>query len=254
MEDSKLKVVSNELVVTDDLMISGTTQIDLTKVLDKAMEVSGLHDAYLQSQLNVQFIENNHAWVITQYEIRIIKEAALNDTLVIDTRLVEVNRFFCTRRYSVVCDGELLYEVFAKFAAIDVEKRRIVRINPSPLESEQIIDSSHSINFSKIKAFTNEAGEEDINIGIDESDIDENLHVNNLVYLKWAYRTLPDNIRQDYNMSRIEVKYEKEILPQDTVFICNKIDIKDNSQTQQVIINKTNNKIASIINIQWEKK
>ena len=59
MEDSKLKVVSNELVVTDDLMITGTTQIDLTKVLDNAMEVSGLHDAYLQSQLNVQFIENN---------------------------------------------------------------------------------------------------------------------------------------------------------------------------------------------------
>ena len=62
MEDSKLKVVSKELVVTDDLIIPGTTQIDLTKILEKAMEVSGLHDNYLQfkkiihgSSLNMRF-------------------------------------------------------------------------------------------------------------------------------------------------------------------------------------------------------
>src|SRR5699024_9133069 len=253
MEDSKLKVVSKELVVTDDLIIPGTTQIDLTKILEKAMEVSGLHDNYLQSQLNVKFIQENHTWVITQYEIRILKEAELNATLEIDTRLIEVNRFFCTRRYSVVSDGQLLYEVFSKFAAIDMENRRIVRINPAPLETEDIIDSSYTIEFSKIKAFTNVANEEDIRVGIDANDIDENLHVNNLVYLRWAYRTIPSDISQNYKMKRIEVKYEKEILPQDTVAICNQADLEESNQTQQVIINESNNKIASVINIEWEK-
>lgn len=254
MNDSNTRVVSRELTVTEDLLIPGTEYIDLTRILGEAIDVSGDHDIYLQDKLKVQFIKDNHAWVITQYEIRVLEEAQIGDTVKIDTRLIEVNQFFCTRRYSVMRGDTLLYEIYAKFAAIDLDRRRIVRINPTPLQSEQIIDDFYSVDFTKIKPFTKESSAEDIHIGIDESDIDENLHVNNLVYLRWAYKTLPEYINDEYKLEKIEVKYEKEILPQDTVAICTQIELDDKQQTQQVIINQTNNKIASIINLHWKEK
>lgn len=254
MEDSKLKVISTEQVVTDDLIIAGTNQIDLTKILNIAMGASAIHDLYLQEQLNVQFIKENQTWVITQYEINIVNEAKVGDQLVFDTRLVEVNRFFCTRRYSVCHDGALLYEIYAKFAAIDLEKRRIARINPSSLESPKIIDQSFTVDFNKLSPFTKAVTDDAINIDIDSKDIDENMHVNNLVYLRWAYRVLPDTIMDAYKLSKIEVKYEKEILPEDSVAICNDFGMNEENKIQQVIMNQTTGKVACIINMQFVNK
>ncbi|XJS10094.1 acyl-ACP thioesterase domain-containing protein [Aerococcaceae bacterium WGS1372] len=254
MSDSTLLSVQKEWMIDQGFVDVETKQIDFMQVLNKALEVSELHDQHLQEQLNTHFIKEDQSWVITQYEINIFDELAVGDTIHIDTRLIEVNKFVCVRRYSVMRNDQLVCEIFGKFAAIDLKKRRIVRINLEPLVSADIIDSTYMVGFAKLKPFSDEVDENAIQIPITEADIDENLHVNNLSYFKWVIKNLPGEIVDKYKAVKIEVKYEKELLPEDDVVMINHIDIINQRTSQHLIWNQTNKQLACILNIKWEER
>lgn len=254
MNDSTLMSVQKEWTIDQEFMDLDNNQVDFMQVLDTALEVSGLHDQELQKQLNTQFIKANQSWVITQYEINIFDELSLGDIIQIDTRLVEVNRFFCSRRYSVMREDQLLCEIYSRFAAIDLEKRRIVRINPDSLVAGNIIDTNYKADFSKLTAFTEDMEEEAIRVPITATDIDENSHVNNLSYLKWVYKYLPDEMADRYQAIKIEVKYEKELLPEDEVLIKNNFADFDQQKSQHLIWNQTNKQLACILYIKWKER
>lgn len=254
INDSALRSVQIEWTIDQEFMDLDNNQVDFMQVLDKALEVSGLHDQQLQQQLNTQFIKENQSWVITQYEINIFDELTLGDTIQIDTRLIEVNRFFCSRRYSVMKQDQVVCEIYGKFAAIDLEKRRIVRINPEPLVAGNIIDPNYKADFSKLTVNSDDMDGQSLQVPITEADIDENSHVNNLSYLRWVYNYLPTEIADQYQAVKIEVKYEKELLPEDEVLLKNNLDNFDHLESQHLIWNQTNKQLACILNIKWKER
>lgn len=254
VSDSTLMTVQQEWTVDQEFIDSTSKQVDLMKILNKALHVSGMHDQRLQLELDTHFIEEDQAWVITQYEINIFDEVRLGDTIQIDTRLIEVNKFLCIRRYGVMRQGKLVCEIFGKFAAIDMKRRRIVRINLAPLVSANIVDTNYEVKFTKLTPFSTELNEGVLPIEIIDQDIDENLHVNNLSYFRWAYQSLPKEVVDKYQAVKIEVKYEKELLPQDKVGLTSDLKINDEQTSQHLIWNQSTEQLACILNIKWRER
>lgn len=248
------KTVSRSLLLSEDYFIKGIAKVDLTKLLDIGLHLSGDHDSYIQAYFNQGFLEPNQSWVITQYQINLLEEAKLGDYVTVDTRIVEANRFFISRRYSVTRNNKLLYEIYTKFAGIDLIKRSIVRLDLSKYDLDQLVDGNYKVNFDRIRKNSEGLPLEETDIEILPAYIDENNHVNNLVYLNWAYKALEAKLFDKYQITKIAVKYDKEILPQDEVVLLQYGMINENRTTQQIIFNKSQDKISSIINFHWENK
>ena len=56
-----------------------------------------------------------------------------------------------------------------------------------------------------------------MNYKVQRRDIDTNKHVNNLIYLDYAYEALPSEIYENYNFSNIEIMYKHEAKLGDTL-------------------------------------
>ena len=49
------------------------------------------------------------------------------------------------------------------------------------------------------------------------SDIDTNMHVNNVKYVSWALETVPKDIVLNYELKNVKVTYEKETTYGETI-------------------------------------
>lgn len=150
----------------------------------------------------------NVAWVITQYDIHLNIALDLLQDYSISTRVVDVNRFFVTRQFLVRVDLDLVAEVFIQFATIDYVSRKLLRVELADLDKFE----GRPVEFPKYPL--DQDGQQHLEekvVIIDQDAIDENNHVNNLVYLTWALDLLADSVDIEGSVRRISVKYGAEV-------------------------------------------
>lgn len=197
-------------------------QMDLVTLLQYVIQVSGLHDQHIQETLGSEegsFIPDQANWVITQYDIQLDTLPQAGDRLEIETQIIQANRFFVSRLFQVFKGSQELAEIYVQFSAIDLDSRSRVNIAVDKMASQDLLMDDKVFKFTRInipdtaeKIFVQE-------LQIEDRYIDVNRHVNNTVYLHWAYHTLPEDYLQVYQPQRIQVKYSHEILPEDPVVI-----------------------------------
>lgn len=255
MDDSKYKTFSQTYRITDDYFLSDNANIfDIGKLIEHTLYLSGEHDQFLQQEVNVKIISDEETWVITQYYIKQLQMPALNDQITVRTRVVDANRFFITRYFDIYNDEQLLFEVFTQYTVINWQTRKMVRIDVEPLERMDLVDKELTIPFKRfVKPDEFESylfSERDIH----DSDIDENNHVNNLVYINWAFSSLPKDFITQHTIDTIEVKYGKELFKDNQVGI-ESYRLKphlNQTETYQIIKDKATDKDASYVRINWK--
>ncbi|UUX35526.1 acyl-[acyl-carrier-protein] thioesterase [Fundicoccus culcitae] len=253
----KYKTYNQSYLITDDYYLKEFGNLfDIGKLIRHTLYVSGEHDKYLQREINVKLIKQDQTWVITQYYIKQHQLPKLNDQIWVRTRVIDANRFFITRYFDVYTEQDLLYEVYTQYTVIDLNSRKMVRMNVDPLEHNQLIDTEFTAAFNRFvkpDSFDYYLTTEKV---IHENDIDYNNHVNNLVYLNWAFSSLPEDLVKNYSIDTIEVKYGKELRRDNQVMIESFGSKQDDNhiETYQIIKDKDNGKDACYVRIQWQQE
>lgn len=226
-----------------------TAEWDLNELLRLALITSYHHDKKIKTILKGTFLNPEESWVITQYNIRILTTFFEAKEMTITTQVTEANRFFVTRKFIVKMDGVITHQILAQFAIINLTTRKMCRVPMQALQAlDLIVPTTDKLTTPKPLTMSTRTIKEPKRIY--PEDIDENLHVNNRVYLRWALSAVPQPIIAHHRLTEIQIKYGSELRAEDEVELTTHVH---QGEIYQTITNLTLTKDACYVKMSWEQ-
>ncbi|GAA0745541.1 acyl-[acyl-carrier-protein] thioesterase [Clostridium oceanicum] len=155
--------------------------------------------------------DNNLAWVLYKWNIKINKYPKFGQDLEVRTIPLASRKFYAYRRFEII-DKEKNVIVTANtiWFLLDREKRKPIRISDDMKSAYGLTDvKEEPFKLPKIRVPKEYDYKKTFNIRY--SDIDTNLHVNNVKYVSWFIETIPLDIVLNYDLDRLSITYEKEL-------------------------------------------
>ena len=174
--------------------------------------------------------ENNMAWVLYKWDIKMDSYPLLNETIKVETFAHSFKRFYADRKYEIIDgNGNKIGHANSIWILINTKRRRPIRITKDMYEVYGIDDSNNTpIDIENILSI-NEVDNEKI-FQVRYSDIDTNKHVNNVKYAAWAIETIPKDIILNHELKNIKVTYIKETTYGETITVSTEV-IKEEDKT-----------------------
>ncbi|MBZ9609742.1 acyl-ACP thioesterase [Clostridium estertheticum] len=167
--------------------------------------------------------ENKSAWVLYKWDITMESYPLLNETIKIRTFAHSFNKFYAYRKYEIIdMKGNKIGHASSVWILINTDRRRPIRITKDMYEAYGIDDSNNTpIDIEDIVPITTVHSEK--NFQVRYSDIDTNMHVNNVKYVAWALETVPKDIVVNYELRNIKVTYIKETTYGETIKVSTQV-------------------------------
>lgn len=154
----------------------------------------------------------NYTWVVVEYEVDIQRLPKSNETVTIETFAKSYNKFFCYRDFVFYAEnGDKLLTITSTFVLLDIESRKVVRVEPeiiAPYQSEKLSKIVRGHQYSALNPDQSLACDYQVRF----NDIDQNGHVNNSKYFDWMLDPLGFDFLTTYVPEKIHLKYIKEVL------------------------------------------
>lgn len=168
--------------------------------------------------------DNNMAWVLCKWDITILRYPSYGEKIKVKTIPYSFRKFYAYRKFEVVDNsGELIITANSLWFLIDTSKRKAIRIPDEMYNAFGIeIENNEKLEIKKIQIPNEFDIEKEFNVRY--SDIDTNLHVNNVKYAAWAIETVPMEVVLKYTLNKINITYEKETVYGELVTVSTKIN------------------------------
>lgn len=222
---------------------------ELNELLRLALITSYHHDQQVQNILTHTLLNSDETWVITQYNIEIVADYFAASEMQITTQVIEANRFFVTRLFTVTMDGTVTHRILAQFAIINLSTRKMIRVPLQALEEANLIVPTSDKVMPPKPLAESQATTTQSQV-IYPEDIDENLHVNNRVYLRWALAAVPKSLSDTHRLASLQIKYGSELRANDEVSLTTHVF---DGEIYQTITNLTLTKDACYVKMSWEQ-
>ena len=189
--------------------------------------------------------ENKMAWVLYKWDITMESYPLLNETINIKTFAHSFRKFYAYRKYEINdAQGNRIGNASSVWILINTDRRRPIRISKDMCEAYGIDDNNgNALEIEDIQDI--DTIHEERSFQVRYSDIDTNMHVNNVKYVAWALETVPKDIVLDYKLKNIKVTYEKETTYGETIKVSTEvIREKDKIICRHKIINDTGTELT----------
>ena len=239
--------------------------VNLDWIFEVVQEVAATHSTVLDSSI-FDLQKMGLTWVISREIVEIFKYPKWREKIFVETwankpfRRVLVPRIIEAKNEN----GELLFKATTLWAIIDLETQK-------PIEPNKILDIFGFPQVSKNEKFflhkrdiINETNPiiSKRKPNINYSDTDFNHHVNNISYIRWALRSMPNKYRNDYIIKKIDVSWLKQTFLNDNIeIITTSEDInalkQDNATFYHKLLRKEDDeKTLSVFEAKsiWEKR
>lgn len=154
-------------------------------------------------------------WMLHRLHIQIQKMPHKEEEVRLETWPSGIDRLFVLRDYRMLrSDGEELVRATSEWMAVDLQRRRPVRL------SARIVEMSTSHQIGKLDMghlFREKEVEQDFTdyreFTATFDNIDFNGHVTQASYMRWITNALPFEFLKNHILTEVEVVYQHEILP-----------------------------------------
>jgi medium-chain acyl-[acyl-carrier-protein] hydrolase len=200
-------------------------------------------------------MRNNHFWVLSRIYAVINKWPVWEDTIILKTWPNGTDKLFALRNYEVSYpDGQQIAAGTSSWLILDRTTKKVQR--PDSILS-RFSPNLHTENSELRYASKIEPSRENGRISplfrIKVSDIDVNLHTNNVRYLKWA----SDSYDLDFIMNNeplsAEINYLAESRFDEEIMIRTSVENVNGPFYNHSIFRTNDNKELCRIRIEWEK-
>lgn len=195
----------------DTTELNGTCDGELTpQSLLWLLQDAPMHQSE-QLGLGGEYLTNNGlGWMLAKYDIEMTQYPKKGESVGVMTRPVGTMFHFVFREYVIYDgEGERIGHANSCWVLMDLAQRKPTHMPPAMLERYGMNgEDNKTLSFPLMprpKSFDIEKS-----FCAQQSDIDRNGHVNNIVYLSWALDTLPDHITSRH-LSRIEITFMQEV-------------------------------------------
>lgn len=185
--------------------------IKLPDVILLSLQVSGMQSIELGVSDKAILEDYNLVWIITDYDIEVIRLPRFAEEITIETEALSYNRLFCYRRFTIYDEaGQDLIHMMATFVLMDRDSRKVHAVEPeivAPFQSEFSKKLMRGPKYANLE----EPVSKDYYVRF--YDLDMNGHVNNSKYLDWIFEVMGADFLTHYIPKKINLKYVKEVRP-----------------------------------------
>ena len=185
--------------------------IKLPDVILLSLQVSGMQSIELGVSDKTILEDYNLVWIITDYDIEVVRLPRFAEEITIETEALSYNRLFCYRRFTIYDEsGQELIHMMVTFVLMDRDSRKVHAVEPEIVAPYQSDFDKKLIRGPKYESL-NEPISKDYHVRF--YDLDMNGHVNNSKYLDWIFEVMGANFLTHYIPKKINLKYVKEVRP-----------------------------------------
>ena len=185
--------------------------IKLPDVILLSLQVSGMQSIELGVSDKTILEDYNLVWIITEYDIEVVRLPRFAEEITIETEALSYNRLFCYRRFTIYDEtGQELIHMLATFVLMDRDSRKVHAVEPEIVAPYQSDFDKKLIRGPKY-ANLEEPVSKDYHVRF--YDLDMNGHVNNSKYLDWIFEVMGADFLTQYIPKKINLKYVKEVRP-----------------------------------------
>ncbi len=194
------------------------------KVTNKAIlsyleDAGGIHSN--KAGYGVLDIQKTHlTWILLEWKLKVIRRPNYAEKIKVVTWSKDAVKCYAYRDFEVYDEnGNIIILATSKWVLINLEKGRIVKVEPEMLEKYhpelEKTAFGNEEQFEKIKEPENYSSE--ILYKVKRADIDVNNHMHNLNYIELANEALPEDVYKNEFLNDVRITYKKEIKLGDTV-------------------------------------
>ena len=210
----KVNLRVNDFDCNDNILVSS--------ILDLFQDVAGKHATKLGVGYN-DLLKKNRVWMIVRTKIEIIKQPKQEEVVTIRTWPLPLNKIDANRCYEMVNDkGEVLVKGISKWVNVDIDLRRVVRLDIDYGMGQFDNDYNLLENFEKIKEIENCINV--VKVIPNYLDLDRNGHVNNSKYINFAMNNIKE--LQNKEIKCCQIEYIKELQKEQEFDLYYKLDGK----------------------------
>lgn len=185
--------------------------IKLPDVILLSLQVSGMQSIELGVSDKAILEGYNLVWIITDYDIEVVRLPRFAEEITIETEALSYNRLFCYRRFTIYDEtGQELIHMMATFVLMDRDSRKVHAVEPEIVAPYQSDFDKKLIRGPKYESLE-EPVSKDYHVRF--YDLDMNGHVNNSKYLDWIFEVMGADFLTQYIPKKINLKYVKEVRP-----------------------------------------
>ena len=185
--------------------------IKLPDVILLSLQVSGMQSIELGVSDKAILEDYNLVWIITEYDIEVVRLPRFAEEITIETEALSYNRLFCYRRFTIYDEaGQEIIRMLATFVLMDRDSRKVHAVEPEIVAPYQSDFDKKLIRGPKYESL-NEPISKDYHVRF--YDLDMNGHVNNSKYLDWIFEVMGADFLTHYIPKKINLKYVKEVRP-----------------------------------------
>ena len=185
--------------------------IKLPDVILLSLQVSGMQSIELGVSDKAILEDYNLVWIITDYDIEVVRLPRFAEEITIETEALSYNRLFCYRRFTIYDEaGQDLIHMMATFVLMDRDSRKVHAVEPEIVAPYQSEFSKKLLRGPKYQSLENPISKD---YHVRFYDLDMNGHVNNSKYLDWIFEVMGADFLTRYIPKKINLKYVKEVRP-----------------------------------------
>ncbi|QII83036.1 acyl-[acyl-carrier-protein] thioesterase [Jeotgalibaca arthritidis] len=248
---SGLTFRTNHQVRSHECDIQG--EMTIPSLINEMVHVSGVQSAAL-GNTEESMLEKGLSWIIIQYHMDIKRIPKKDERIMFETEALSYNRFFTYRVFRAFDTSDnLLVEVMTTFSIMDMESRKMTRIDKAIVAPYQAEEIRSLLRQPKIQP-VDEDNQLTMPYRVRYLDIDANKHVNNSKYFDWIINTVDMAFMLEHRITAITIKYEKEV--EFGNMIDSSLSMTEESNGQIVTAHQIKNGdvVACVANITWEKR
>jgi len=206
------RVGYNQLLPDSTLTLAG--------LMSYVQESSFLHTNSIPGAFDY-YAEKGLVWVLTHWQVEIYKYPKVSDIINVSTWPSAFKGYFGERGYEVLsaASGERLLAANSNWILLDANAQKPARPDSYILEK---YGQTHPLLIDKNFAMPKH---DDFELVCEHAyaptrrDMDTNMHVNNVSYLKWLYDFVPEDVYCNFVPKSLRVTYKKQTLPNDCLSI-----------------------------------
>lgn len=224
--------------------------IKLPDVILLSLQVSGLQSIDLGISDKAMLEKYNLVWIITDYDIDVVRLPKFGEEMTIETEALSYNRLFCYRRFTIYDEaGNAIINMLATFVLMDRDSRKVHAVEPkivAPYEAEFSKKLIRGPKYPDLK----ESISKDYHVRF--YDLDMNGHVNNSKYLDWIFEVMGADFLMKHIPRKIHLKYVKEVRPGGQII--SSYDLEGLESNHQISSDGDINAQASIMWRRWDDR
>ncbi len=231
-------------VITDKNFEINYHEIDFKKRALFTNMINYFEDASLEQSeklgVGLEYLkENQQAWVLYKWDITIERYPEFGEKIIVRTIPLSCRKFYAYRRFQIIDDtGKIIVTGDSIWFLIDLNKRKPIKVTEEMQKAYGLSEiKEEPFKIEKIKS--PEEFSYKNNFKVRYSDIDTNLHVNNVKYISWAIETIPLDTVLNFTLKNFVITYEKEVKYGNDINVYSEMVYKDDNEI--VFVHKVEN-------------